>query len=68
MQTKAEEDAETVRRALLGVDHCDRCEEDVPKGEVRSDPRMENTFGEHKICPGCYEEVLGLIQRQFNDW
>ena len=56
------EDAEEVRRALKGVALCNRCQQDVPKDELRSDPRMENTFGRDKLCEKCFGEVCDIIR------
>lgn len=58
----SQSDADIVRRALLGVALCSRCKQDVPKDEVKPDPRMENTFGHYKLCKECYGEIQGVIR------
>lgn len=58
----SQSDAEEVRRALQGVALCNRCQQDVPKDEVRPDPRIENTFGRHKLCKECYGEIQDIVR------
>lgn len=58
-----QEEANEVKFALLGQVQCSRCKEGKPKGEIRLDPRMENTFGEHKLCRLCYKEVMEAMWR-----
>ncbi len=58
----SQEDADEVRRALKGVALCNRCQRDVPRDDLRSDPRMENTFGRYRLCKECYGEVHDIIR------